>query len=132
MANFIGLSNNLSGRPVDGGQIEVEGRPVQARVPEGLLGRDSCDLCVRPENIEISRPGDGSDALAGKLTSFVFLGQMVRARIATQAGHELVVDTSTSHWLASGLAVGDPVAWSIRPDSAIIFAPDDDPPPGAS
>ena len=140
VANFIGISNNLSGRPIDGGQVEVEGRPVQARVPEGLLGRDSCDLCVRPENIDISRPSDGSDAMAGKLTSFVFLGQMVRARIATQSGQELVVDTSTSHWLANGLAVGDPVAWSIRPDSAIIFAPDDasgsaadeDPAPGAS
>ncbi len=125
VANFIGTSNNLTGRPVNGGLVEVEGRPVQAPVPQQILGRDSCRLCVRPENIDISRPGDGSDAAAGKLTSFSFLGQVVRSQISTQAGETLVVDTSTSHWVAAGLAVGDPVAWSIRPDCAIVFSPDD-------
>ncbi len=125
VADFIGTTNNLLGRPAGDGVLEIEGQRVEVRIPEALLGQESYTVSVRPENIGLSRPESGSNALPGKLTSFSFLGQSVRAHIATGGGQDLVVDVSTADWLAIGLAVGDEVAWSIRPDGAIVFPPDD-------
>jgi putative spermidine/putrescine transport system ATP-binding protein len=128
VAQFIGRSNNLRGQLTDNGEVVVEGYPLQVRVPEDLRGKDTCMVCVRPEHINLTRAGSESGGMPGKLTAISFLGQTVRARIATPDGTELLVDVATSDWLAKGLSVGDEVAWTPKPDSAMVFSLDDDVP----
>ena len=126
VASFIGTTNSLLGRPAGDGIVEIEGQPVEVRIPGALLGQESVTVSVRPENIGLSRPESGSNALSGKLSSFSFLGQSIHAHVTTDGGQDLVVDVSIADWLAIGLAVGDEVAWSIRPGGAVVFSPDDD------
>ncbi len=118
VAEFIGTSNNLPGRADDRGQIEIEGHTVEAHIPESVGGGDACLVCVRPEHISLAH-GDGETN--GRIVDSAFLGQMVRARVATKAGTELVVDLSAADWVANELAPGDEVAWGIRPGAAMVF-----------
>ena len=80
VANFIGTINNLLGQPAGDGILEIEGHPVDVQLPGELVGRESITVSVRPENINLSHPEPGSDAVTGKLSSFSFLGQSVDAR----------------------------------------------------
>ena len=126
VANFIGTINSLDGRPAGDGIMEIEGHPVEVRIPEALAGQESVTVTVRPENIDLSHPEPGSDALSGKLSSFSFLGQSVHAQVTTDGGQDLVVDMSIADWLAIGLSAGDEVACRIRPGRAVVFSPDGD------
>ncbi len=126
VANFIGTINSLPGRPAGGGILEIEGHPVEIRIPGALVGQESVTVSVRPENIDLSHPEPESNALSGKLTSFSFLGQSVHAHVTTDGGQDLVVDVPIGDWLAIGLSAGDEVACRIRPGCAVVFPPDDD------
>ncbi len=126
VADFIGTTNHLQGRPAGDGMLEIEGQRVEIRVPEALAEQDAYTVSVRPEHIDLSRPERGSNALPGKLSSFSFLGQTVRAHLLTPSGVDIVVDVSTDDWLALALAAGDEVAWRIRPGGASVFAAGDE------
>jgi ABC-type Fe3+/spermidine/putrescine transport system ATPase subunit len=126
VADFIGTSNDLIGRPLGNGRLEIEGRPIKAQVPETLRRRDRCVVCVRPEHIELSRPAGDAGAPTATLTGFSFLGQAVRAHVCTENGRHLVADVAAVDWLANDFAKGDTVAWTIRADSAIVFAADEE------
>ena len=126
VANFIGTTNSLLGRPVDRGTVEIDGHSLEVQIPEAMVGQESVKISVRPENIDLSRPEPGSNALSGKLASFSFLGQSIHVHVTTDGGQDLVVDASIADWLAIGLSVGDEVAWSIRPGRAVVFSDDDD------
>jgi ABC-type Fe3+/spermidine/putrescine transport system ATPase subunit len=130
VADFIGTSNHLSGRPLGSGQVEVEGHVLQTQVPEAVIGLKRCTVCARPEHIGLSRPQPHTDSPRGKLAAFSFLGQSVRVTVRTAAGSDLVIDMPTTDWLAQGLQVDDEVAWVIRPGSAMVFAPDQEQPVG--
>ena len=124
VANFIGTINSLLGRPAGDGILEIEGHPVEVQVPEALVGQESVTVSVRPENINLSLPEPGSNALSGKISSFSFLGQSVHAHVATDGGQDLVVDVTIADWLAINLAEGDEGACNIRPGCAVVFPPD--------
>ena len=126
VANFIGTINSLDGRPAGDGIMEIEGHPVEVPIPEALAGQEIVTVTVRPENIDLSHPEPGSDALSGKLSSFSFLGQSVHAQVTTDGGQDLVVDVSIADWLAIGLSAGDEMACRIRPGRAVVFPPDGD------
>ena len=126
VADFIGTTNHLTGRPIGNGQLEIEGQPLEISVPEALQGQIAYTVCVRPEHINLSPPDGGPDALTGKLSSFSFLGQTVRAHVTTESGQDLVVDIATAGWLALGLATGDVVGWRIDPGGALVFSAADD------
>jgi putative spermidine/putrescine transport system ATP-binding protein len=126
VAGFIGTINSLRGRPAGDGKLEIEGHPLEVQIPGALAGQESVTVSVRPENIDLSHPVPGSDALSGKLSSFSFLGQSVHAHVTTDGGQDLVVDVSIADWLAIGLSAGDEVACRIRPGRAVIFPPDGD------
>ena len=125
VANFIGTINSLHGQPAGDGILEIEGYPIDARVPGELAGRDSVTVSIRPENIDLSHPKQGSDAISGTLSSFSFLGQSVHAHVTTDGGQDLVVDVPIADWLAIDLAEEDQVACTIRPGAAMVFPPDD-------
>jgi ABC-type Fe3+/spermidine/putrescine transport system ATPase subunit len=122
VAEFIGTSNRLAGRLAGRGRVAVEGLVVEAMVPGGLAEGAACTVCVRPEHVEIERRDAGRGGGEARLASLSFLGQSVRATLATQSGGELVVDVPTADWLAKGLAVGDSVSWRVRPAAAMVFA----------
>ena len=126
VASFIGTINSLLGRPTGNGILEIEGHPVEVRIPGALVGQESVTVSVRPENIDLSHPEPESVALSGKLTSFSFLGQSVHAKVTTDGGQDLVVDVAIADWLAIDLSEGDKVACNIRPGYAVVFPPDDD------
>ena len=126
VANFIGTINSLLGQPAGDGILEIEGHPIDARIPGELAGRDSVTVSVRPESINLSHPKPGFDALSGTLSSFSFLGQSVHAHVTTDGGQDVVVDVPIADWLAIDLSEGDQVACNIRPGAAMVFPPDDD------
>ena len=126
VANFIGTINSLLGQPAGDGILEIDGHPVEVRIPGALVEQESVTVSVRPENIDLSHPEPGSNALSGKLSSFSFLGQSVHAHVTTDGGQDLVVDVSIADWLAIDLAEGDEVTCNIRPGCAVVFPPDDD------
>ncbi|MSO92919.1 MAG: ABC transporter ATP-binding protein [Rhodospirillales bacterium] len=124
VAEFIGTSNRLEGRLAAGGRVSLGGQIVEATAPGGLGDGTVCVVCVRPEHIDVARANAGEDG--SKLASLSFLGQTVRARLVAPAGFELIVDVPTADWLAKGLSTGDPVRWSIRPGSAMVFPGDEE------
>ncbi len=123
VADFIGTSNSLVGRTNGNGSVYVEGHEVAARIPEGLGGSD-CVVCVRPEHVALARANGSAEKMGGRLTDVAFLGQTVRATFETNAGTLMLADISNYDWLSGGLGVGENIEWSIAPDRAIVFAPE--------
>ncbi len=121
VADFVGTSNSLSGRPLDAGRVEVDGQTVLAPVSEALLHETSVLVCIRPEHVLLDRVSGQLRGLA-KLVSVSFGGAVVRARISTSGGSELVADVPTHDWLSLGVRQGDPVAWRVR-DGAPVLLP---------
>lgn len=124
VADFIGTSNHLQARVIGPNSLEVEGMTVEASLPESLSVNDPCVACVRPEHIVLRHDHDGQKNYgSAKLTTFQFLGPVVRCRIVTTGGTELAVDVPTTEWLSNQLDSGKTVAWSIHIDRAMVFLP---------
>lgn len=120
VADFIGTSNHFTGT-IAGGRITVEGLAVDAALPEALGNHSRCTVCVRPEHIDVTRAQDPANGAAARIAGISFLGQTIRAQLVTAEGREIAVDLPTAEWLRKGLAVGENVGWSIRPDTAMVF-----------
>jgi putative spermidine/putrescine transport system ATP-binding protein len=121
VADFIGTSNHLQGRPRGNGTVEIDGGFLPARVPESVAGLERCVVCIRPEHVDLFA-ADTADTLPGRLVSHSFLGPTVRARVATDGNTELEVDIATNVWLSKGLNGGDKVGWRVRSGGAVAFA----------
>lgn len=127
VANFIGRSNILIGK------VENEGKIINA---EGLAlpnkqskadGAESVSVMIRPECVEINKPGvEASDiptAVTGKVTSSIYLGSIVQYNIQINQGPSIVVTkNNTGSGNLKDLTVGDDVDVSF-PDSAIYILP---------
>src|SRR5262245_22150860 len=88
VAEFVGASNMLPGRPVDSGRVEVDGLTMATAVPEPLRAAGTVLVCVRPEHVVLER-GDAPEAGAcGRLRTAIFLGPTVRVVIVTSGGRE--------------------------------------------
>ncbi|MEI7445534.1 MAG: ABC transporter ATP-binding protein [Burkholderiales bacterium] len=86
---FVGASNTLAGRVVDGAGVEVAGRAMPARlVSAGLKAGDAATVCVRPEHLELCAPGDG---LAGTLALSLPQGPQVIQEVRLADGTALKV-----------------------------------------
>jgi ABC-type Fe3+/spermidine/putrescine transport system ATPase subunit len=121
VADFVGTSNTLPGRPVGDRQVEVDGVVVEAPVPEALRAAPSLIVCVRPEHVVLRR-ADGCDGDGrGTVTDITFSGPTVRAQLSTAGGQSLVADVPTYDWLALGVLRGDRVAWTVRRDAAVLL-----------
>jgi putative spermidine/putrescine transport system ATP-binding protein len=126
VANFIGTSNRLQGTVLPDGRVGIEGKPLDVKVPQELLDRERCLICVRPPHIELSSPDDCSLPLEGVLDTFSFLGQTVRVVVTTNSGASLQVDIESTKWLELALEPGSPVRWWIETGRAMIFADEGD------
>jgi putative spermidine/putrescine transport system ATP-binding protein len=103
VANFVGLSNRLPGRLVDGG-VEVLGTklPLLDAPPSVGTFEGAVTTMVRPESIDVVRAPDG----AGRVLAASFLGPTSRVTVAI--GELLVVAQVASHRLDE-FAAGTPV-----------------------
>ena len=121
VAEFVGTSNMLLGRPLDSGRVEVDGRAIAAAVPEPLRAAGAVLVCVRPEHIVLER-GEASEAGArGRLRAVTFAGATVHAVIVTPAGREIVADVPTHHWQELAIQDGDIVTWRVRPGAPVVL-----------
>ena len=91
VAGFIGVSNLLPATVVSGGEVSIEGGPTisipdASRFPSG----EELFAVVRPEKLEVSDPGQGSNGrpgIEGVVESSLFLGT------ATQLGVKVADDS---------------------------------------
>ena len=119
VANFIGTSNRLDGRVVDG-TVRIDGLAVPMNAADSIDGE--CVVCLRPEHVRLASlsPGAGVWARA-EIDSFAFLGQSVRVTARLADGARLLADLPTGQWLDLGLRPGDAVLWSVDPDAVLVF-----------
>jgi putative spermidine/putrescine transport system ATP-binding protein len=126
VAQFIGTSNRLIGTVSPEGHVVVQGAPVEIAVPPTLAGHPQLLVCVRPEHVELFRAVEGRRSAAeGRLVARSFLGQMVRATIATTEGRSILADISSEAWLKLDARVGDQVAWRIDETRVLLFPAED-------
>jgi putative spermidine/putrescine transport system ATP-binding protein len=101
VANFVGLSNRLPGRLVDGG-VEVLGTLLplvepaltgSAAASQASLASDGVTAMVRPESVDVVSAPDGT----GRVLAASFLGPTSRVTVAM--GDLLVVAQVASHRL---------------------------------
>ncbi len=123
VADFIGTSNHLDGKPKGNGTVQIDSGVLPARLPSTVAALERCVVCIRPEHVDLFT-ADTDDTLGGRLLSHSFLGPSVRARVAIDGGAELEVDIATADWLAKGLKAGDEVGWRVRPGGAVAFPVD--------
>lgn len=122
VADFVGTSNLLSGRPTGAGQVEVEGAMIGAQVPDDLRSVQTVLLCVRPEHIVLTGLAGGDPASArGRLVTATFVGPTVRAVVKTAGGQELVADIPAHEWLGLKVNRGEDVFWRVRADAPVVL-----------
>ncbi len=105
VASFVGLINVLEAEVTAGGRAALAGAdggsPLEVRVPPGVGG--SCFVAVRPENVRLLPPGQGS--LRGVVRNKVYLGNVIDYRV--QSGTvTLRSEAAPSQELEVGAAVG--------------------------
>jgi len=121
IADFVGTSNLLPGRPVGGGRVEVDGVRLEAAVPEALRSAPSVLVCIRPEHVRLCRRDGASGGGTGVVAAVTFTGPTVRARLTIGGGQSLLADVATHEWLTLGIRQGDAVAWSVHRDAPVLL-----------
>jgi len=121
VADFVGSSNMLPGRPLGDRGVALDGVLLDAPVPERLRAVSALIVCIRPEHVVLCRGDGGAHSGRGTVAAVTFAGPTVRARLLTAGGQSLIADVPTHEWLTLGLRQGDPVTWSVRQDTAILL-----------
>jgi putative spermidine/putrescine transport system ATP-binding protein len=126
VAEFIGTSNRLVGIVGPGGRVVVDGAGLDVPVPPALAGHPEVRLCIRPEHVAVTRPEGGRSAGAsGTLVGRAFLGQMIRATIATPGGGCILADVPSEEWARLDLRSGDKVMWRVQDGRGMVFPLDE-------
>jgi iron(III) transport system ATP-binding protein len=113
VAEFVGLTNLLSGRAVAAGMQTHEGSVIPADLPAGVQQGDLLRLCVRPEDIRL-----GEGEIEGTVTRRVYLGNVVDYLIQVP-GHQLRVEAPSS----TPYREGDHIA--LRLERFSLIAPEE-------
>jgi len=121
VADFVGTSSALVGKPLDAGRVALGATIVEAAVPEALRSAAQVQICVRPEHVLLGRAGDEKGAEHGRLVAVSFGGAVVRARIALEPDGEIVADVPTHEWQQLDLRQGDTVGWRVRPGAPVVL-----------
>ncbi|MCX8116933.1 MAG: ABC transporter ATP-binding protein [Desulfobacterota bacterium] len=124
VADFIGTSNFFKGRRI--GDVVDTGRWSLKVSPTGGPAQGEVILAIRPEKIEIFRPGDPMlsaipfNLLPGKIDVITFLGAAVRLVIET-GGEEVIADVIEKVFEQKGLRQGEEVLLHFPPESFLIY-----------
>ena len=115
MAEFVGLTNRLSGVVRDG-SVEVRGTRLPLVQPDAPDG--PAVALVRPEAVTLSRDGEtASGPLVGTVIATAFLGAL--SRVTVDLGDVTVLaQLPTSE--AGAHAAGTRVRLALRPDPVLI------------
>ena len=111
MAEFVGLTNRIDGRP-RAASSTCSGRT--SPLLEGSVDSGPVKALVRPENVRLTRADDGT----ARVVAVSFLGSLCRAQV-TMPDESLVV-AQMSATDANELAPGTAVSVSVVP--APVFA----------
>jgi ABC-type Fe3+/spermidine/putrescine transport system ATPase subunit len=106
VAGFVGAMNQLPGRIVTTGQVEIMGGTRLAIDTTGWAVGQSVLVGVRPEAVEIM-PADATDGLRATLKAREFLGAVVRLDVMLEAG-------------GLGLLIDLPASSAIPADGAVV------------
>ena len=111
VADFIGESNIFKGVMPKDGQVRFCGKMFEC-VDGGFEKDEPVDVVVRPEDVKIKSPADGT--LKGKVTSVIFKG--IHYQILVQCGRYEIEIQSTS-----APEVGDTVGLVIKPNGIHVM-----------
>jgi iron(III) transport system ATP-binding protein len=124
VANFIGSTNQLSGRvarlDADGsGSVKTENGEISCQVLEGLPVGSNVVVVVRPEsiNLHIDRPASSLNVIEGKIGAAMFLGEYVDC--AVELGKQML---QTHQRYTVQVRRGDPV-WVELPAAECMALP---------
>ncbi len=86
VADFLGVSNLMSGTGDGSGSVTVEGVPLEARRGD-MQARGDVKVTIRPERVEIEPPGAaGANRLTCTVSELVYLGSTTQVIVRTQGG----------------------------------------------
>lgn len=111
VANFIGESNILSGTMIKDYLVRFLGVNVPC-LDKGFNKNEQVDLVIRPEDISISKEGEGQ--FKGRVTSSVFKGTYYEMNVLS-GDYEFTVQNTSEFY------VGEEVVLKIVPDSIHIM-----------
>ncbi|WP_029004423.1 ABC transporter ATP-binding protein [Azorhizobium doebereinerae] len=118
VAEFMGVTNLLAGRPEAGGFRLASGEVVPVRVADN--GGEQA-LAVRPERIALA-PGEGGEGgLAGRIELATYRGLVIDYQVRAPSGLTLTARCPSP--AAGGprqLSAGDMVRVSWRPEAAVL------------
>jgi sulfate transport system ATP-binding protein len=118
--DFLGKVNLFHGR-IDNGVAQLGG--VQLPTSGSISGADGPAVgYVRSHDIDISRHGSGSDAIAAKVRGVLRVGPLVRVDLLHAGGEQLEVDLSRDAAERLALQVGEQVF--ARPRNVRFFVND--------
>ncbi len=111
VADFIGKSNIIDGVMPQDRVVEIRGVKIPC-VDEGFAARESVDVVIRPEDLEIRPESEGF--FAGQVVSVLFKG----------AYYEIKVRTESYEWVSQSVSappVGARVGLYVLPDNIQIM-----------
>lgn len=123
VADFIGTSNYFSAYVLDSEHVKIEEMKVQLSIPEELKGHKRYEICVRPEQFNVSSATSDNYGQIGRIISFSFLGQSVRTSIETKSGQKIAIDVPSNDWVKENYSRRDSICWSIKPGCGTVFSP---------
>ena len=120
VASFVGTSNVLSGE-VRGGRAALGALAVGA--PPGASEGERVRAFVRPHDVEISAPAEGTSSVAtARVVRLIRVGAMTRVELSLADGQALAVDLTRDRAVELGLREGDPVFVNLK--DARLFVQD--------
>lgn len=125
VASFIGEANFLHGRvaasSADGVVVHVDGLRVWGSAASAFPPGTDVTVSVRPEHVKLgTAAGDGPNRWEGRVQDVVFMGPVVRARVALAGGLALVAEVQND--ATGGLAPGATVAAGWSTQHTIVLA----------
>jgi putative spermidine/putrescine transport system ATP-binding protein len=119
VAEFVGTMNRLQGVIAENG-VEVLGRRVGVRNPEGRSRGSAVDVLVRPEGLRLEAVTHGQGIVMTK----TFLGSVTR--VAVLLGENTLVSVDQPSDVAAALATGSAVEVTLLDEQVMVTDPRDD------
>ena len=121
VANFIGMTNFLSGTVVDSKNIKLGTQQFQIKTDSFSRG-DKVKVAARPEAVKILRT-KSNQSFEGKIVELEFLGSFVRLHISTGllTGGNLLADLAIFEKPPSNISIGGTVNFTFSPDLLSLF-----------
>lgn len=131
VADFVGTSNFFKGHRTDD-RVRMEKREFKVTEKSSLI-KGEVFLAIRPEKIEVFRPGgppgdlEPSNLLPGRIDVVTFLGAAVRLVIHLE-GEEVICDVIEKEFEQRQLKQGDEVLLYFPPEAFTVYSGREGPP----